>query len=176
MRHFASGLLEMLGRAIVIDTGHSGGCELAQVERIASDGIAAHNAVTAISAPWCGYRLKNWRLGILRSLGFVLISVLPICVKNPSPLLELLNVGHFNGIRWRWWSLAASHDCYSLKKTCLQSVFNMGSDSYCDVSSELSKQILSLIASLTLQFFVADFSVFWSTVSLTNKLWILGHH
>ncbi|MNV97573.1 hypothetical protein D3C71_1927110 [compost metagenome] len=48
MGHFCQRFLELLRNSTVIDTGHSGGCELAQGERIASDGIAAHNAVTAI--------------------------------------------------------------------------------------------------------------------------------
>ena len=50
------------------------------------------------------------------------------------------------------------------KRLLAISFFNTGSDSYFDVSSELSKQILSLIASFNLQLFVADLSVFGQRV------------
>ena len=56
------------------------------------------------------------------------------------------------------------------KRLLAISFFNMGSDSYFDVSSELSKQILSLIASFNLQLLVADLSEFGQRVALTNKL------
>ena len=50
------------------------------------------------------------------------------------------------------------------KRLLAISFFNMGSDSYCEVSSELSKQILSLIASFNLQLLVADLSEFGQRV------------
>ena len=109
MRHFCQRFLELLRDSTVIDTGHSGGCELAQGERIASDGIAAHNAVTAICTTDAviGLKLKAWNItfiGCCFNFGIAHLR------QNPSPLLELLNVGHFNGIRWRWCRLAASYD------------------------------------------------------------------